>query len=162
MKLEIMIYNQKSIKNIMQQIRKVAIEYYNLTGKPLGVTGEIAEYEAARILGLKLCVVRQAGYDAFKANGKVKMRVQIKGRRLTEKSKSSQRLGKIRTDQKWDSVMYVELNARYEAVRIYEASRKSVVKALNVPGSKARARGALGVQKFKSIGSLIWSKSEYA
>jgi hypothetical protein len=34
--------------------RSPATEYYRLTGKPLGVTGEVAEYVAAEILGLTL------------------------------------------------------------------------------------------------------------
>jgi hypothetical protein len=51
-----------------------------LTGKPLGVTGEIAEYEAARILGPALTLARQAAYDAIeRKDGKVRP-LQIKGR----------------------------------------------------------------------------------
>lgn len=39
-------------------------EYRRLTGKPLDITGEVAEYEAARVLGVELTPARQAGYDA--------------------------------------------------------------------------------------------------
>jgi len=52
------------IMEILDDAKKLAQEYRTLTGKPLGVTGEIAEYEAARILGLELTPARQAGYDA--------------------------------------------------------------------------------------------------
>lgn len=49
-------------------VKLLAVEYHQLTGRPLGVTGEFAEYVAAEHLGLKLAPPRTAGYnrrDAF-------------------------------------------------------------------------------------------------
>lgn len=37
---------------LLKEAKLLAREYYSLTGKPLGVTGEVAEYEAGRILGV--------------------------------------------------------------------------------------------------------------
>ena len=34
--------------------KQLARRYHELTGKPLGVTGEVAEYEAHRLLGVEL------------------------------------------------------------------------------------------------------------
>ena len=34
------------IKAILADVKPLAAEYYRLTGKPLGVTGEVAEYVA--------------------------------------------------------------------------------------------------------------------
>ena len=62
---------------ILAQAKKLAQEYRVLTGKPLGITGEVAEYEAARLLGVKLTPARHAGYDATDGDGR---RFQIKGR----------------------------------------------------------------------------------
>ena len=45
------------LRELIGEVKVLAREYYLLTGRPLGVTGEIAEYEAARILGLKLAPV---------------------------------------------------------------------------------------------------------
>jgi hypothetical protein len=56
---------ESEILDILLATKKLAQRYRTLTGKPLGVTGEIAEYEAARILGLELIFARQAGYDAI-------------------------------------------------------------------------------------------------
>jgi hypothetical protein len=53
------------IMEILQEAKQLAREYYGLTRKPLGITGEVAEYEAARILGIELAAARQAGYDAI-------------------------------------------------------------------------------------------------
>ncbi len=35
----------KEIGGVLEQARKAAVDYYRLTGKPLGITGEIGEYE---------------------------------------------------------------------------------------------------------------------
>jgi hypothetical protein len=50
---------------ILADAKRLAQEYRALTGKPLGITGEVAEFEAARILGVQLTPARQAGYDAI-------------------------------------------------------------------------------------------------
>lgn len=40
-------------------VKSLAREYYRLTGKPLGITGEVAEYKAARVLGVELTSARR-------------------------------------------------------------------------------------------------------
>lgn len=42
------------IMRILREAKKLAQRYHSLTGKPLGITGEVAEYEAARYLELNL------------------------------------------------------------------------------------------------------------
>lgn len=39
---------------------------------------------------------------------------------------------------------------------MWEAPFAAVAARLAVPGSKARARGALGVSEFKSVAHLVW------
>jgi uncharacterized protein DUF6998 len=148
------------ILEVLGNTKQLAKEYRTLTGKPLGVTGEIAEYEAARILGIKLTAARQAGYDALEhANGKTR-RIQIKGRCLLRNCKPGQRLGSIDVEKDWDAVLMVLLDEDFEATEIYEAPREAVLAALAAPGSKARnERGALGVRKFKAIGKLRWQRT---
>ena len=51
---------------IIADAKAVARRYRKLTGRPLGITGEVAEYEAARLLGLRLADVRQDGFDAVR------------------------------------------------------------------------------------------------
>ena len=46
------------VREILATVKPLAAEYYRLTGKPLGVTGEVAEYVAAEILGLVLADAR--------------------------------------------------------------------------------------------------------
>ena len=48
--------SSERVREILTAVKPLAAEFYRLTGKPLGVTGEIAEYVAAEILGLARCV----------------------------------------------------------------------------------------------------------
>jgi hypothetical protein len=144
---------------ILRGAKKLAREYHALTGKPLGITGEVAEYEAARILGVKLTPARQAGYDAIERIKGSTRRLQIKGRRLLPNCKPGQRLGSIDVRKEWDAVLLVLLDEDFDATEIHEAQRTPVLSALSAPGSKARnERGALGLSKFKAIGKLRWRR----
>jgi hypothetical protein len=145
------------IMKLLEQAKQLAIEYRQLTGRPLGVTGEVAEYEAARILGLELSDVRQPGYDAVKRSAAGERRYQVKGRCILESSKPCQRIGSIRFEHDWDAVLLVLLNQNLETTAIYEADREPVRHALLAPGSRARnERGALSVSRFKAIGQRVW------
>jgi hypothetical protein len=72
----------RRVMKVLKSVKILAQEYHNLTGKPLGVTGEVAEYEAARILGVRLTAARQAGFDATERLYGRTRRLQIKGRCL--------------------------------------------------------------------------------
>lgn len=144
--------SQDELTELLRKVKLLAKEYRELTGRPLGVTGEIAEYEAARLLeGVELLPPRQAGYDATR-NGE---RLQIKGRCVLDATKA-QRVGRIDVASEWDAVLLVLLDEDYEATAIYEADRPAIEAAIATPGSKAREGGALAVSKFKSIGIKIW------
>ncbi len=144
---------------ILAEAKRLAQEYRALTGKPLGITGEVAEFEAARILAVELTPPRQAGYDAIERVNGTTRRLQIKGRCRLDGSKLSQRLGPIRTDHDWDAVLMVLLDQNLEATEIYEADRAAVVAALTARGSKARdEQGAMAVSKFRAIGHLRWQR----
>lgn len=147
------------IVEILGEAKKLAREYRALSGKPLGVTGEVAEYEASVHLGVELAVARKAGYDATEVRDGVERRLQIKGRCVLEDSKRGQRVGSIDVTKPWDAVLLVLLDSNFDATHIFEAERAAVVAALQAPGSKARnERGALSVSKFRAIGTLRWKR----
>jgi hypothetical protein len=149
--------DERRLFELLGEVKRLAREYRELTGRPLGVTGEVAEYEAARLLGLELAAVRQAGYDAIRETTEGSQRLQIKDRCILPNSKPGQRVGGINLDKEWDAVLLVLLDDRYDATAVYEADRAAVEAALLVPGSKARnERGALAVSQFKSIGWSVW------
>lgn len=149
------------VAEVLAEAKALARKYRKLTGKPLGITGEVAEFAAADLLGLELADARQAGYDAVRrANGK-EVKIQIKGRCIPSGAKPGQRLGSIRLDHEWDTVLLVILDEDFEVSSIYEAERSDIEIALLAPGSKARnERGALAVAKFKSIGREVWPKND--
>jgi hypothetical protein len=159
--------NSDRVFNILREAKRLAQEYYRLTGKPLGVTGEVAEFEAARILGVELTAARQPGYDATETRDGITRRLQIKGRCLLPgckpRCKPGQRLGRIDIKKDFDAVLLVLLDENFDATAMYEAERAAVVAALTKPGSKARNEtGALGVSKFRSIAKLCWRREPRA
>jgi hypothetical protein len=151
--------DEDEILNLLAQAKTLAQKYRSLTGKPLGITGEVAEYEAARILGIHLTPARQAGYDAIEEIDGVTRTLQVKGRCLLKDCKPGQRLGSIDIEKEFDAVLLVLLDESFNALSIYEADREAVISALTAPGSKSRnERGALGIGKFKSISRLRWKR----
>ena len=88
-------FDLSTLNGVIDAAKAVAIRYRELTGKPLGITGEVGEVLAARLLGLKLSKARQAGFDAIAPDGR---RVQIKSRCILPDAKPGQRVGSIRLD----------------------------------------------------------------
>ena len=149
----------RDIESILKSVKPLAIQYHNLTGKPLGVTGEIAEFEAARLLGLKLLGARSEGYDATKRKGGRSHRIQIKGR-FKQEGKKWGRVPSINIEKSFDSVMLVLMQDQYKVTEIWQATRRAVIKRLKEPGSKARnERNSMSVSQFKSIATLVWPQA---
>ncbi len=147
--------NLAALKPIIQEVKKLARQYRQVTGKPLGITGEVGELAAAEILNLELSIARHPGYDAI---GPDKRRIQIKSRCFLPRSKPGQRIGRIKLNHEFDTVLLVLMDENFEPLEMYEANRVDVERELTKPGSISRnERGALGVNKFKAISVKIWS-----
>ena len=82
------------IMGLLARAKTLAKAYFELTGKPLGVTGEVAE--AARLLGLTLAGARCEGYDASEIVDGKEHKIQIKGCRLLPTSKPSRKVGTLK------------------------------------------------------------------
>lgn len=151
-----------SVDKLIAEARRLASDYRRATGKPLaGVSVEIAEYDAARLLNLELTATEVAGYDAVGRGEREGKRIQIKGRTIFDENKKGQRIGQLNTDQPWDSVVLVLMDENHEPYEIYEAEREDVIAALEgSEGSKRNKRGAMSVAKFKHVGKLVWSRDE--
>jgi hypothetical protein len=121
------------------------------------VTGEVGEFEAARLLGLELAPARAPGYDAVDHLGR---RFQIKTRCIAD-SKRSQRIGALHTKHAWEMALLVLLDEGLLPLSIWEADRTAVVDALDKPGSIARnERRALSVSAFMAIGRRVWAADD--
>lgn len=146
------------VLELLRRATQLAREYYELTGRPLGITGEVAEFEAVRLIPrLKLAPPRQLGYDATRTRGGRTEHIQIKGRQFSlTGSRKTQRTGAINVNNEWDVLMLVLLNERFETVEIHEIARELVVAEIKRPGSKARARGQLSISWLKQCGQQVW------
>lgn len=76
--------------------------------------GDYTEWLVAKALGLELANNSSAGYDAISPTG---TRIQIKGRRVTQRSKSRQ-LGAIRNlaNKEFDELIAVIFNESFEVI----------------------------------------------
>jgi hypothetical protein len=151
----------RRVRRILAAVKPLAAKYYRVTGKPLGVTGEVAEYVAAELLGLELAPARTAGYDAIRRRGTRNERIQIKGRAYGVDAKPGQRIGTLKRGMACDRVLLVILdNKTLDPREMWEAPSDAVERRLKVPGSKARARGALSVHEFKRLAKRVWPANE--
>jgi hypothetical protein len=142
---------------LIAQARVLAAEYRRTMGKPLpGISNEIAEHDAVKLLQLQPRPEGEGGYDAIDpARGD--KRIQIKSRTIFDESKSGQRLGQLKLEKEWDSVLLVLMDENYEPYEIYEAEREDILDFIDSGSSRAK-RGAMSVARFKIIGRLAWTR----
>ena len=145
----------RSIYEVIDAAKALAVEYKQLTGKPLGISGEVAEIEAHRLLGLELAPVRTPGYDAVRHPREL---IQIKGRAVKVQHPRSGRVPRINLKHEFHSVLLVLIDeSTMEPYEMWEAPRDRVSERLTAPGSKARnLRGSLGIAQFCTIAKRVW------
>lgn len=140
------------LERLVERIRRLAVDYERAVGRPLGVTGELAELVAARLLKLTPLPVRSPGADAIDKKGR---RYQIKGRKLANPRGGM--TGTVKATKDCDAVLLVLFDSKFRPIEILEASYNKVDAALVRPGSKARnERRQLSVPKFRSIAKQVW------
>lgn len=149
-----------SLDKLIGEARRLATEYRRATGKSLGLTGEIARHDAARLLGLELVPAGEGiGYDALGRGRWEGQRVQVKGRAMFDEGKPGQRIGQVKAEQEWDLLMLVLLDDRFEPYEIHEAPRAAVLEVVEASRDSRRSRrGPLSVARFKAIGQLVWTR----
>ncbi len=145
--------NRREVFSILEDAKALALRYYLATGKPLGITGELAEFMAAQALGLTLCDARTEGFDAFGKDGE---KIQIKGRRIGPGGRWG-RVPSINTEKEFTSVHLVLMDTQYELFEIWDANKQDITEFLNKPRSKARnERRSMAVSQFKMIGERVY------
>lgn len=146
------------LRSVADDAKVIAQRYHRLTGKPLGVTGELAELEAADLLGLDLAEARTPGFDALRHEKNGTLRVQIKGRAVDRNAPYRGRYPSIKYGDQFDVVDVVLLDRdTLDVIEIWEATEGDVAERLSAPGSKARnERNSMGLSQFKSIAKRVW------
>ncbi len=145
------------VSHLIVQARRLARDYYQSTGKSLpGISAELARHDAASQLDLKLTEDPNCGYDAVTLT-QPEQHLQIRGRVIFDPEKSNQRVGQLRLDKPWDVAVLVLMDASFATSEMFVASRQVIEAAAAGTSAKRRAKGILSVQKFCSIGQLVWS-----
>lgn len=150
-----------SVDRLIEQTRKLAAEYRMATGQVLPVSSEIANFDASRLLGLRLIQPAPGGYDAVGEGAPFTgKRIQIKGRVVFGDQKSTQRIGQMKLEQEWDTLLLVIMDEHYDTLEIYAADREVLEAALDEGGARRNKRGAMTVAKFKYLSRLVWARDE--
>lgn len=150
-----------SVDKLISEARRIAAEYRRTTGKPLGISAEIARHDACTYLKLEPHE-DAVGYDAIGLNGEREgIRFQVKGRAIFDEKKGGQRIGQIKIEQDWDKILLVIMDENFETTEIYEASRDTILENIDDSGTANRQkRGAMSVARFKRFAHLVWNKDE--
>lgn len=143
-----------SVEKLMDETRRLAVEFRKTTGQALAVTGELANYDAHRLLNLTLPVEAEATVDAIGPELWSFEKIQIKGRVLFDKQKTKQRIGQLNLEGAWQRVLLVLYNESYLPEGIYCLSKQQILADLS--SAKANKRGAMTVAKFKAMGEQVW------
>ncbi len=146
------------IDKLIEETRRLAAEFRRTTGTMLPVSGEIARYDVARHLDLKLNEQRSGGCDATGTNEREGLRVQIKGRVVGDSIKSGHRIGQLNPDAEWDIVILSLMDNNFEALEMYQATREEILQAMHDTSGNRVKRGAISVAKFRIIGQLVWTR----
>lgn len=147
-----------SIDKLINETRRLAAEFKRTTGTMLPVSGEIARYDVAHQLDLRLNEDRNCGYDAIGNKQREGLRVQIKSRVIGDSVKSGHRIGQLNPNGKWDIIILSLMNNEFEPLEMYQLDHEEVAEALANSSEKRGKRGAISVAKFRIIGELVWTK----
>lgn len=149
--------NLYAVDKLVTEARRLAAEYRRVTGKVLPLSGEIAVHDAVRLLGLLRVEDPSGGYEATAPHGSEVERFQIKARVIFDVQKGAHRLGELKLDKAWDTLLLVLMDADYEPSEIYAVPRAAVLAAL---GDRPAKKGSLTVPKIKHIGTRAWCREE--
>lgn len=139
-----MITVNKTIRKIVNKIIKNALEYERVTGRKLGITGEIGEILVCDKFKLNLLVdPLMAGYDAM---DKERNKYQIKSKRIIKNSGCVGSFAKY----KFDYLIMILLDKNYKVIGMWKTDFKSIY-----PVIKKYKRRNPSVREIKNI-SDVW------
>lgn len=147
-----------SVDKLMAETRRLAVEFKKTTGQALPVSGELAVYDALRLLDLRRPDAALAGVDALGQGQWAGRRFQIKSRVLFDEGNAKPRVGQLNLEGLWDWVLLVLFDADYQPQAIYSMDRQQL-EALFHDSTKNR-RGALTVARFRAVGEKVWLRRD--
>ena len=132
---------------LIEHIIPLAIEYRRRFGKSLGITGEVGEYKASRLLKLERASGNiNEGFDAIDPKNK---KVQIKSG-ICQRSQGRTSVFK---NYGFGYTLLVLLDDDYEVIEMYQTECKEIRDSINTQSYK---RPALSISTFKKIAKSIY------
>lgn len=136
----------KEMRKVVDSAIKVALGYERLTGRKLGITGEIAEVLACDKLELRFLEDPiAAGYDAVDERGK---KYQIKSKRVL---RNEGRMGRF-SQHRFHYAILVLFDKDYNVTGIWKASYAKIK-----PVIERHQRRNPSIREFRNAGKLVWS-----
>ncbi len=147
-----------SIDKLMQETRRLAAEYRQNTGQTLPISGELARYDAARLLKLLPLQKPLKSVDFMGSEGSLANQlIQIKSRVIFDEQKSGYRIGQLDLGANWQVCALVLYQSNYEPTAIYIATQEMIVETLSNRKDTTKARGLMSLAQFKRIANLVWT-----
>ena len=146
-------------EEIIEAIIPLAVRWKTATDRSLGITGEVGEHLACKLMGWSLAVHLQAGWDATDPQGN---RIQIKSRVLQKDRDRSPTMGTLDLRKEWDQAAIVIMDDHFRVQGIWLAEGQDARKAQeNCPNSDGDAKG-LPIKTFKRIARQVFPEQEHA
>lgn len=146
---------EHEVGHLLFELRRNALRYEKLRGRPLGVTSKIGELVAAQTLDLHLAPV-DCDHDVVDANG---ARICVRSRLIDDLEETGPLcVNGLKFDADWDDVMLVLLDRRYDPVAIYRARRADLVSTEQKRQRSRKTRPAFSLNTFRSRSTQVWPK----
>ena len=139
--------NDLSDDQLIDNIISLAIRYRQRFGKSLGITSEIGEYKASKLLKLDRAQGNiNKGFDAVDSEGK---KVQIKSRIC---SRNKGRTG-IFNNYDFDYAVLVLMSENYEVTDIYKLGKQEIKEEID---RQHYTKSSLSINKFTDIADQVY------
>lgn len=141
-----------ALEKLMEQTRKLAVEYRLKTGQTLPVSSELAHFDIQTLFQLTTPEPPEQSVDflGLKALGCTK--IQLKSRVIFDHAKNY-RIGQFNMQADWDYVILALYDDQYQLSEVHGLEREVLCDEIDARNK----RGAISVSKFKAIAQLLWS-----
>lgn len=154
--------NIYAVDKLMSETRRVAAEYYLLTGQILPISSELARYDLMQLLDFTPMPIAERGVDLIATEKWSNLKVQVKSKTLC-KPNNNNRLGSFNLTGFWEAIVLVIFDKSYQPHHIYLCCRDNLINAIDKPQNvttKHKSRGMISIAKFKAISELIWKNDK--
>ncbi len=145
-------------EDIIEAIIPLAVRWKKATDRSLGITGEVGEHLACKLMGWSLATHLQAGWDAADTQGN---RIQIKSRVLQKHKDGSPTMGTLDLRQEWDQAALVIMNDHFQVQSIWLAEGQEAREAQDICRNPRGDAKGLAIKTFKKISRQVFPEQEH-